>query len=296
MKNTYFRVFAVVIFLVIFAVQVPVAKAGGSSFSTNFSGSTVFVKPGAVAKNVQRVFLQTYFPAGSNYNQFLIDKVRVVCTGDNIVQSAQFSIAGYNYGSNTFKRIAKTKTYETTIVPQKLVLANNSIYTLGLNIVTKKFYQTQAATCKITQLAISGSNNGQDFTPIDESVYGAVGTSFAGAVVVTDLKKHTSYTSGDNLNLKPRADGFIRGSLIFLDFDKYQLALNNSRNWDDMFAGGTLLFPNSTSTNFLFDVKYSKPLILSKPDFDFDTYYIKELHLYDAPQAGGAVGSLVIER
>jgi hypothetical protein len=295
MKNTYLRVFSLAIFLVIFSTHIPVANAGGSSFSTDYEGNTVFVKPGAVAKNVQRVFLQTYFPVGSNYNQFVIDKVNVVCTGDNIVQSAQFTIAGQVYGSGVFKRIVKSKTYETSIVPQKLVLSNNSIYTLGLNIVTKKFSQTWAATCKISKLTISGTNNGLDFTPVDESVYGYSGTSFAGVVVATDLKKHASYVSGDNLNLNSHRDGFIRGTLNFQDFGKYQLSVNY-RNWDNMFVGGTLLFPGSTSTNFLFDVKNSAPLIASKPDFDFDTYYIKELHLYDAPQAGGAVGSLVIER
>ncbi len=295
MKNTCLKVFSVAIFLLIFSIDIPVANAGGSSFSTNYVGNTVFVKPGAVAKNVQQVFLQTYFPVGSNYNQFRVDKVNVVCTGDNIVQSAQFSIGGQVYGSNVFKRVVKSKTYETSIVPQKIALSNNSIYTLGLNIVTKKFYQTWAATCKISKLTISGTNNGIDFTPVDESIYGYYGASFAGAVVVTDLKKHASYTNGDNLNLNPRRDGFIRGPLNFQDFGKYQLAVNY-RNWDNMFVGGTLLFPGSTSTTFLFDVKDSGPIIASKPDFDFDTYYINELHLYDAPHADGAVGSLVIER
>jgi hypothetical protein len=295
MKNTYLRVLSAAIFLLIFSIHIPVANAGGSSFSTDYEGNTVFVKPGAVAKNVQRVFLQTYFPAGSDYNQFVIDQVGVVCTGDNIVQSAQFTIGGQYYGSNSFKRVAKTKTYETTIGPQKLVLSNNSIYTLGLNIVTKKFSQTWAATCKISKLSILGSNNGQDFAPIYENVYGVPNMSLAGAVIVTDLKKYSSYIGADNLNLNSRAEGFIRGSLVFKDFNKYQL-LVNYRNWDRMFNGGTLNFYDSTSTTSLFDVQDSGPVVASKPDFDFDEYYIKELHLYETPHTDGAIGSLVIER
>lgn len=289
-KEYVYQKFLSVAISVALLVLPGVVLAGGSSYSTDLVGNTVLAQPGTIAKNVQALYVQTYFIPETQYNQIRIESAKVVCWGDNAAQSARLTIGDQVYATGTFKRNSTLGTYEVVLVPKQVTLENYSTYHINLDVVTKKTVSTLVVVCGISEFHIAVGKDGTNFTP-DEGYGYQVGQT-SGTVVVTNLKKFRYHPllKNNQLTVNLQKKGVIQGRVSSLGGNVYQLEVYS---WDQDFYYGVLPFKETDQV--VFDITNPAALPLGTLGHDTASYSIRELHRYSTTSVSGAVGSVIVE-
>lgn len=283
----------------ILTVQAPAALAGGYIYPMS---KTSFVKPGQPVEQLHRLgFALSFDPEFSRATSFKINNLTILCTGDNVMKSAEIMLGGKVYGSGIFKRVPKYKdVYQAVIQPKDLIMQNNSYYAVDVDGITNT--QTAAlhvTVCNAKKMNLSASADGKTYAITSAFQIGGsdnrqdfafYGNSLESVVLAGNPRRFNASSTSVGFDLQTDSSGHAGGAIKLIQPEQYQITVYD---WDKNLDILGEITPNGGSRGAQFDI-----LEPTKEQFaSLDVYKrwdVQEIQMYGTCHENGSCGSLVL--
>ncbi len=303
MKKIFFS-FVLLALILVGGVVKERVNAGGSSFLIERVGKTSFVKSGAILPQAQRLYFQNYFrPEMGVADQLVVEEIRMICKGDNVLRQANLRVGLTPYTSAPFiKKSSKDQKgknvvhYEAILKPSNFIVDNKSAVLASIDVVThKNIGTTKIVTCNSAVSVITGLFNGQKVEKSMEPYDGSPPWDHYASVIIVGDKNHIP--AGKVYYDNPAADsGYVQGSITKNDSGEYQYHVQNLDN--DAFGGIHLEMVSPKGVKKLDIINpvhpFGKDIVRDSLDA-WTTFSVSRMHVYDKEAANGSIGSVLLE-